>query len=166
MPECSSTHVQSPEIFQGSHLQDASHSINFDDYLTQESDQLIFGPPDLEDVDKFSSPSFQWDSFPDIDFAAWINDSNIDTHSPSSPIPIPSPTDTTSSFIGYQDHTQFSPNERAFSPVTFAAFHPLPRSISPPSFEETKNSLGHVTRWHTTPAWASQLWDAPSPLRT
>ena len=28
----------------------------------------------------FSSPSFQWDSFPDIDFAAWTNDSNIDAH--------------------------------------------------------------------------------------
>ena len=203
--------VQSPAM----HDHDASLFLNFDDYAAQDSDQLIFGPLDLEDV-----PSIQWDPFPEIDadakppynyssfstmshydfgpsptnsyydsstlyspveevnptspdLAAWINDPDFGAHSSSSPIPIPSSADTTSSFIGYQDHTRFSPDPTAFSPTSFAALHPLPRSISPPSFPETYSVRPRVHSVMSpsdmslhTPTWASQLWDAPSAHRT
>ena len=214
--------LQSPEI-PYLHDKDASHFINFDDFTPQDSDQLIFGPIDLEDVHN-TSPSFQWDSFPEIDtdvkppynnyssfstmshyefgpaspnsyydstmlyspidehnstsldLGGWINDPDLAVHSPSSPIPIPSPTDTnasTSSFIGYHDHTQFSPDQTAFSPTTFAALHPLPRSISPPSSDDPYSTRPRVHSAISprdmslhTPTWASQLWDAPSAHRT
>ena len=201
--------IQSPLM----HDKDASHFINFDDYAAHDSDQLIFGPLELEDVH-----SVQWDPFPEIDtdvkppynyssfstmshyefgpsptnsyydsttlyspvedptsldLAVWINDPDLAVHSPSSPISIPSPTDTTSSFVGYQDHTQFSPDPTAFSPTSFAALHPLPRSISPPSFDETYSVRPRVHSVMSprdmslhTPTWASQLWDAPSAHRT
>ena len=217
--------IQSPEIpyLHDSHFKDASHFINFDDYTAQDSDQLIFGPLDLEDVHSIhpTSPSFQWDSYPDIDpdvkqpypyssfstmshyefgpsptnsyydsgtlyspveehnpaaaldLGIWINDPDLAPHSPSSPVAIPSPTDTTSSFIGYQDHTRFSPDATPFSPASFAALHPLPRSISPPTFEDNYSARPRVHSVMSprdmslhTPAWASQLWDAPSALRT
>ena len=103
------------------------------------------------------------------DLATWINDPDL---SPSSPIPIPSPTDTNfstspSSYVAYTD-----PN---FSPASFAALHPLPRSISPPSSFE--DNLMARPRVHSvvsprdmsslqTPSWATQLWDAPSAQRT
>ena len=153
------------------HDKDASH-IDFNDYAAQDSDQLIFGPLDLElDV------RCKWDPFPEInsdvkaphnyssfstisqrefvpsptnshydsgtsyspveehnptslDVAGWINDPDLGTYSSSSPIPIPSPTDTTSSFVGYQDHTRFSPDLTAFCPTSSAALCPLSRSIS------------------------------------
>ena len=201
--------IQSPVM----HDKDASHFISFDDYATQDSDQLIFGPLDLEDVH-----NIQWDPFPEIDTAdvkppynyssfsnmshyefgpsptnnyydsgtlyspaeehnstsldlgVWINDP---LYSSPSPIPIPSPSDTTSSFIGYQDHTRFSPDPTAFSPTSFAALHPLPRSISPPSFDEVYSLRPRVNSVMSprdmslhTPTWASQLWDAPSAHRT
>ena len=196
--------IQSP-------VKDASHFIP---YTPQDSDQLIFGPLDLEDVH-----SIQWDPFSEIDadvkppynyssfstmshyefgpspanayydsgslyspveehnpaaldFAGWINDPDLGAHSPSSPINIPSPTDTSSSFIGYQGHTQFSPDLSAFSPTSYAALHPLPRSISP-SLDETYSIRPRVQSVMSprdmsmhSPAWASQLWDAPSAHRT
>ena len=109
---------------------------------------------------------------PSLDLAVWINDPDLGPHSPSSPINIPSPTDTTCSFIGYQD-THFSPDQAAFSPTSFAALHPLPRSISPPSLDETYSVRPRVQSVMSprdmslhTPSWASQLWDAPSAHRT
>ena len=210
---------RSPEIpyLQDSHFKDASHFINLDDYAAQDSDQLIFGPLDLEDVHRH--PTIQWDPWHDIDpdvkppypyssfstmshyefgpsttnsyynsgafcspaeeqnptsldLAGWINDPDLGAHSPSSPIAIPSPTDTsTSSLIGYQDHTRFSPDSTAFSPTSFAALHPLPRSISPPSADDIYSVRPRVhsvmsPRDMSTPTWASQLWDAPNALRT
>ncbi|KIM46420.1 hypothetical protein M413DRAFT_65005 [Hebeloma cylindrosporum] len=103
------------------------------------------------------------------DLATWINDPDL---SPSSPIPIPSPTDTNfsvspSSYVAYTD-----PN---FSPSSFAALHPLPRSISPPSsFEDNPMARPRVHSFVSprdmsslqTPSWATQLWDAPSAQRT
>ncbi|KAF8165573.1 hypothetical protein B0H34DRAFT_689618 [Crassisporium funariophilum] len=216
-------------------MKDASHYLSFDDnlhYAPQDSDQMIFGPLDLEDVPGVhpTGPSFHWDSYaeiePDVkpsynfsslstmshyeygptqssptnsyydsagfyspaedatnsasldDLATWINDPDIGTlHSPSSPIPIPSPTDTnvstSSSFVAYQDHTRFSP-DAGFSPTSFAALHPLPRSISPsPPFDGAHAARPRVHSVVSprdmslhTPSWASQLWDAPSALRT
>ena len=203
--------IQSPPI----HDKDASHFINFEPYTAQESDQLIFGPLDLEDVhniqwDPFSEidpdvkPRYNYSSFStmshyefgpsppngyydsgsiyspveehnptSLDLGGWINDQDLSAHSPSLPINIPSPTDTTSSFIGYQGHTQFSPDQAAFSPTSFAALHPLPRSISPPSLDETYSVRPRVQSVMSprdmslqTPSWASQLWDAPSAHRT
>ena len=166
--------IQSPAM----HDKDASHFINFDTYTAQDSDQLIFGPLDIEDVhsiqwDPFSEidtdvkPHYNYSSFStmshyefgpspangyydsgtlyspveehnptSLDLTGWINDPDLNVHSASLPINIPSPTDTTS-FIGYQGHTQFSPDPAAFSPTSFAALHPLPRSISPPSVDES-----------------------------
>ena len=116
----------------------------------------------------FSALSHYYDS-PLDDLSTWINDPDL---SPSSPIPIPSPTDTTfstspSSYVAYTD-----PN---FSPAAFAALHPLPRSMSPPSSFE--DNLMARPRVHSvvsprdmsslqTPSWATQLWDAPSAQRT
>ena len=204
--------IQSPVM----HDKDAFHFNNFDAYTPQDSDQLIFGPIDLEDVhniqwDPFSEidtdvkPHYNYSSFStmshyefgpspangyydsgslyspveehnpaSLDLAGWINDPDLGAHSPSSPINIPSPTDTTtSSFIGYQGHTQFSPDPAAFSPTSFAALHPLPRSISPPSLDETYSVRPRVQSVMSprdmslhTPTWASQLWDAPSAHRT
>ena len=201
--------IQSPAM----HDKDASHFINFDPYTAQDSDQLIFGPLDLEDAH-----NIQWDPFPEIDtdikphynyssfstmshyefgpspangyydsgslyspveehnptsldLAGWINDQDLNAHSPSLPINIPSPTDTNSSFTGYQGH--FSPDQAAFSPTSFAALHPLPRSISPPSLDGSYSVRPRVQSVMSprdmslqTPSWASQLWDAPSAHRT
>jgi hypothetical protein len=199
--------IQSPAM----HDKDASHFINFEPYTAQDSDQLIFGPLDLEDAhniqwDPFSEmdtdvkPHYNYSSFStmshyefgpspangyydsgslyspveehnptSLDLAGWINDPD----SSSLPINIPSPTDTNSSFIGYQGHTQFSPDPAAFSPTSFAALHPLPRSISPPSLDDTYSVRPRVQSVMSprdmslqTPSWASQLWDAPSAHRT
>jgi hypothetical protein len=198
--------IQSPVM----HDKDASHFIGFDPYTAQDSDQLIFGPLDLEDVhsiqwDPFSEidadvkPPYNYSSFStmshyefgpspangyydsgslyspveehnpaSLDFNGWINDPDLGAHSPSSPINIPSPTDTT----WVNGHTQFSPDSAAFSPTSYAALHPLPRSISP-SLDETYSIRPRVQSVMSprdmslhSPAWASQLWDAPSAHRT
>ena len=149
-------------------------------------DDLLF---DLDDLHTQHQPQFHWDPYPqddvkpvyydyqqqyeiyspqdDVDLATWINDPEL---APSSPIPIPSPSDSVSSYYpeSFADPT-------AFSPTSFAALHPLPRSISPPStFEDPRAAMR--PRVHSvvspremslqTPSWASQLWDAPSALRT
>ena len=201
--------IQSPDIHYY-HDKDASPFINFNDCPPHDSDQLIFGPLDLEDAN--TAPSFHWDSFPELDsdikppynypsfstmshydfgpssansyydsptlyspiddtldLGVWVND----PASPASPIPIPSPTDTNVSFLAYQDHTRFSPDPTAFSPTSFAALHPLPRSISPPSIDDSYSARPRVQSAISprdmslhTPSWASQLWDAPSAHRT
>ncbi|KAF9006611.1 hypothetical protein BDQ17DRAFT_1352047 [Cyathus striatus] len=194
-----------------------------------DSDQMIFGPIDLEDAPPIhtSPTSYHWDPYLDIDadmkpaynfsslsaisqshydlqtspassyydsgdlyspivqgsptlednlyLADWINDPALAAmSSPSSPISIPSPIDTQSptSFVPYNDQSHF-PSDGAFSPASFAALHPLPRSISPPSsFDEVRpvrQRVSSITPGDTsihTPSWASQLWDTPSSLRT
>jgi len=109
------------------------------------------------------------------DLATWINDPDL--NSPSSPIAIPSPLDSnlssSSSYLGY--HDQFS-QDAAFSPATFAAMHPLPRSMSPPSSFEEGRSAAMRPRVQSVvsprdvsmhaPTWASQIYDPPSAHRT
>ncbi|KAF8204747.1 hypothetical protein BJ912DRAFT_1018044 [Pholiota molesta] len=126
-----------------------------------DSDHMIFGPIDLDDpaatyhwdayneIEPDVKPAypFPYDFGPHhpydynphedtaalADLATWIHDPDP---SPSSPIPIPSPSEaSSSSFIGYQDTVFPSDaafNDAAFSPTSFAALHPLPRSMSPP----------------------------------
>ena len=133
-------------------------------------DSLHWNSYDHQDVKpySFSALSHYYDP-PLDDLSTWINDPDL---SPSSPIPIPSPTDTNfsispSSYVAYTD-----PN---FSPAAFAALHPLPRSMSPPSSFE--DNLMARPRVHSvvsprdmsslqTPSWATQLWDVPSAQRT
>ena len=116
-------------------------------------------------------------SSPHVDnlfLANWINDPDLSmASSPSSPISIPSSVPPQSpSFAAFSDHSNF-PQTAAFSPTEFAALHPLPRSISPPSsFEERPHmprqrvhSISPLdTRLHT-PSWASQLFDTSGALR-
>lgn len=164
-----------------SSMKDATH---FDDsihYSSYDSDQMIFGPLDLEDVNSFHTPTVppQWYSCADIepggmynptedttnsaslDLATWINDPEFSAmDSPSSPIPIPfSLSDTnlsaSSSFDSYQDHTQLLP-DAGFLPTSFAALHPLSRSLSPSSpYKDAQ-----------IPSWATQFWDEPSAHQT
>ena len=115
-------------------------------------------------------------SSPHIDnmfLANWINDPELSLSSPSSPISIPSPVPPQSpSFVSFTDQSHLS-RGATFSPTEFAALHPLPRSISPPSsFEERPHmprqrvhSISPLdTRLHT-PSWASQLFDTSGSLR-
>jgi len=113
----------------------------------------------------FSFPT-QYDFYDSsYDLATWINDPDI---SLSSPISISPPSDTNispaSSYVNYDQ----------FSPASFAAMHPLPRSISSPSpFEDNRArprvysavSPSDMSSLHT-PSWATQLFNAPSPQRT
>ena len=207
-------------------------ALSFDDpahYNAPDTDQLIFGPLDLEDGPAIaaSNVGYGWDSFSDVDtdikpsypfpsfspmthyelvhghsanyfdsntmyspvdesvnsnmddLATWINDPDLSTgiHPPSSPISIPSPTETnisgSSSFMPYHDHSPFSPSA-AFSPTSFAALHPLPRSVSPQS--SSYDDIRTRPRVHSvvspremsvqTPPWAAHLWDASSAIRT
>lgn len=107
----------------------------------------------------------------------WINDSDFSlTGSPASPIPIPSSLDSSqsSSFIPFSDQSHF-PHNMPLSPVTFAALHPLPRSLSPTSPIDELQQHFHRQRVDSispqdvsaaTPSWATQLWDGPSSLRS
>lgn len=168
-----------------------------------DSDHLIFGPIDLDDpaanyhwdayaeIEPDVKPAYPFhydfgphhpyeynpheDSAALADLATWIHDPDP---APSSPIPIPSPSEaSSSSFMGYQDTVFPSDaafNDAAFSPTSFAALHPLPRSMSPPSIDASHTARLRVhsvmsprdTPLHP-PAWAAHLWDAPSaPQRT
>lgn len=109
--------------------------------------------------------------------ASWLNDPEIAALPPSSsPINIPSSLDSqqSSSFIPFTDHSHF-PSDNAFSPMSSSdiALHQPPRSISPsPSFEEARPTRPRVQSINPTatsvhaPAWATQLWDSPSTLRS
>ncbi|TFK43764.1 hypothetical protein BDQ12DRAFT_662349 [Crucibulum laeve] len=128
-------------------------------------DSGVYSPDDLH-----SSPTLEDNLY----LANWINDPDIASiPSPSSPITIPSSADIQqSSFVAYNEHGHF-PTDGAFSPTSFAALHPLPRSISPPSsFDDGRplrqrvNSISPRDSSLHTPSWASQLWDTPSSLRT
>ena len=104
---------------------------------------------------------------PSLDLAVWNNDPDLSSHSPSSSISIPSHTDTTSSFIGYKGDSHFSPDQAAFSPTFLAALHPLPRSISPPSLDETYSVRPRLHNSGMHPALIvdasalCQAWESP-----
>lgn len=87
----------------------------------------------------------------------------------TSPIPIPSPT-AESQFVPYHGPSHF-PDDSSFSPVSFAALHPLPASVSPSSsfddscFDTSRQRVDSISSIDTsslvvTPDWASQLWDS------
>ncbi|KAF8622180.1 hypothetical protein AX15_007292 [Amanita polypyramis BW_CC] len=106
----------------------------------------------------------------------WVNDPDFSlAASPVSPIPIPSSLDTSqcSSFVPYSEQSHFPPN-LALSPATYAALHPLPRSLSPASpideaqhyHRQRVDSISPQDVSPATPSWASQLWDTSSSLRS
>ncbi|KAH9482531.1 HMG1/2-like protein [Psilocybe cubensis] len=176
------------DLDDASPVQHHPHNFHWDSYLNIEPDikpsfvfptmanyEFAHPQPPFYDPAALYSPSDDPASAPSLDdLATWINDPDLALHSPSSPIPIPSPSDTnisaSSSFIAYQDF----PQDAAFSPTAFAALHPLPRSISPPSSFDDPRAVR--PRVHSvvsprdmsmhTPSWASQLWEAPSAHRT
>nr|BAG24407.1 hypothetical protein [Coprinopsis cinerea] len=143
-----------------------------------------YGPPEVSPTGSYydsgtnfyssepvkNSPSLEDNLY----LANWINDPELSAPSPSSPISIPSPSDmhtstAASSFSAFGDHTQFSANDPVFSPSSFAALHPLPSSVSPPSsFEDPQpirqrvNSLNPADMSLSKPSWASHLWDTPA----
>jgi hypothetical protein len=216
-------------------MKDATSLLNFNDgshFVPPDSDSLIFGPLDWEELPYRESPAvpFPWDPFSDFDsdikptysFSApssgstnyefgpshssptdsyynsgglysteelnsspafdnnvylenWINDPDMSPiPSPSSPIPIPSnaPASQSPSFVPYIGLPHF-PNG-SYSPVGFAALHPLLASVSPSTlFEDQKlvqrqriDSVSPQEMSLQPPSWASQLWDGPSSLRT
>ena len=109
----------------------------------------------------------------DMFLANWINDPELALSSPSSPISIPSPIPPHSpSFLSFTDQSHF-PRGPTFSPTEYAALHPLPRSISPPSsFEERPHiprqrvhSVSPLDTRLYAPSWASQLFDTSGSLR-
>lgn len=102
---------------------------------------------------------------------AWVNDS--ERNASTSPIPIPSsPVDP--QFVSYHGPSHF-PEEGAFSPVTLAALHPLPESISPsssfedrfPATRQRVDSISSISPMDTSlvPEWASQLWEKSQPTQ-
>jgi hypothetical protein len=119
-----------------------------------------------------SSPTLNTNDY----LASWINDPDLSLPvSPTSPISIPSSMDIpdSSSFVSYTEQNHF-PRGAMLSPTAYAALHPLPRSMSPASsFEDhypvQRQRINSISPQDTslhTPSWASQLWDAPSSLRS
>lgn len=116
-----------------------------------------------------SSPSADTTSY----LATWLNDPEI---AASSPINIPSSLEShqQTSFIPFADHSHF-PSDGPFSPMSPSnmSLDSHARSISPsPPFEDAHPARHRVlsinptaTSVHT-PAWATQLWDSPSTLRS
>ncbi|KIL70272.1 hypothetical protein M378DRAFT_156363 [Amanita muscaria Koide BX008] len=102
----------------------------------------------------------------------WVNDPEFSlAASPVSPLAIPSSLDTShsGSFIPYNE-SHFPPS-LALSPASYAALHPLPRSMSPTSpieeFQRQRvDSISPQDVSGVTPSWASHLWDTPSSLRS
>ncbi|KAF7775710.1 transcriptional regulator family: HMG [Agaricus bisporus var. burnettii] len=119
--------------------------------------------------DLANSPSCDTTSY----LASWLNDPEI---AASSPINIPSSLDThqQTSFIPFSDHPHF-PTDGTFSPMSPSnmSLDSHARSISPsPPFEDphpTRHRVLSVNPTATsvhTPAWATQLWDSSSSLRS
>lgn len=119
--------------------------------------------------DLASSPSCDTTSY----LASWLHDPEI---AASSPINIPSSLDShqQTSFIPFSDHPHF-PTDGTFSPMSPSnmSLDSHARSISPsPPFEDPHPARHRVlsvnptaTSVHT-PAWATQLWDSSSSLRS
>ncbi|GBE79909.1 hypothetical protein SCP_0211110 [Sparassis crispa] len=107
-------------------------------------------------------------------YSHWITDPDPPSlfHS-SLPIPIPnhqSQSPPGESFIAYSNSSSVFPDVTAFSPMTaFAALQPLPRSFSPQDDTIMTDALQHDMSQAfapPAPAWATQLWDSPSPQDT
>ncbi|KAF5363465.1 hypothetical protein D9756_000179 [Leucocoprinus leucothites] len=108
--------------------------------------------------------------------ANWLNDPEIATmQTPSSPINIPSSLDShqSSSFIPFADHSHFPSSDTTFSPMSPSnmTMNQPPRSPSPLSDEARPPrprvmSINPTATSVHTPAWATQLWESPSSLRS
>lgn len=133
------------------------------------SDQMIFGPIDLDDQppqpfpwDDDVKPAYPFAALNHYEFAPAYDDLSSWINDPASPIGVPSPSDTSSS--------SFVPYDLQYTPASFAALHPLPRSLSPPTFDPApaRPRVHSVVspRDMQPPAWAAALWDAPSAMRT
>lgn len=99
----------------------------------------------------------------ELNLSNWVHDSE-----PASPIPIPSPTADNTQFVPYRGSMHF-PDESAFSPVSFAALHPLPASVSPSSSFDDRFAvpaqIESISPMDVTPVpeWASQLFEQQQP---
>lgn len=147
-----------------------------------DSDQLLFGPLDLDDGQQFSQlnrePSFadiepdfktnpySFSALPTYEFGLPSTNVFFDTGGVYSP-PESAPMEDLSTWIN-DSELSFSPTDSAFSP-TFAALHPLPRSVSPASssFDVTRTMKPRVRSIISpcemalqSPSWATQLWDS------
>ncbi|KZT06397.1 uncharacterized protein LAESUDRAFT_736842 [Laetiporus sulphureus 93-53] len=123
-----------------------------------------------------ATPDFNDTTF----YSHWLTDPDASTFVGASvPIPIPAHQALATpppqqhqpqSFGAYNDSSVF-PDVAAFSPLTaFAALQPLPRSYTPDEDAIMTDALrGDSTSALSpantpyTPAWATQLWDSPSP---
>ena len=141
-----------------------SHASPADNYYNSGG---LYSPEELN-----SSPGFGNNLYLDN----WVNDPDMSPiPSPSSPIPIPSNATSpqSPSFVAYVEHPHFL-HDSSFSPAGFAALHPLPASVSPSTSFEDQNpvqrqridSISPQEMSLHPPSWASQLWEAPSSLRT
>ncbi|KAK0453945.1 putative HMG1 protein [Armillaria borealis] len=118
----------------------------------------FFAPEALD-----NSPSFDNNLY----LSNWVHDTDLP--SPSSPISIPASTPSPP-YIPFAERSPYAA-DKAYSPANFAALHHLPPSASPASsfedihsFERSRvDSISPKEVSAMTPAWASQLWDAPRP---
>lgn len=136
-------------------------------------------PPHAYDFNLPQSPSFNTGSFalmsgaqpsePDTHFqySQWLTEPECPPlDASSSPIPIRSTLSvpqTPPTFNAYAEQHPF-PQNASFSPSDFAAYHPLPRSISPSalsaeskSYPRHDDSAGEA--FVQPPSWASQMWE-------
>ncbi len=105
------------------------------------------------------SPAFNNDLY----LSNWLHDT--ETLPSSSPIPIPS-----SQSPQFPNPADRFPTDKTYSPGDFAAFHPLPGSVSSSPFDDglrpferpRVDSISPSEISLNTPNWATQLWD-PAP---
>jgi hypothetical protein len=105
----------------------------------------------------------------------WINDTEIPVGSPSSPIPIPSSIPQSSGFSAFGEQQQVAfPSQGMLSPTSYAALHPLPRSMSPTSplsagaYSPERPRVDSISPQDTSlspPSWASNLWEPSGTIR-
>lgn len=136
-------------------------------------------PPHLYDFNMPSSSSFNPGSFtlmsgvqpsdsdPNFQYSQWLTEPECPPlDASSSPIPIRatlSVPQTPPVFHPFIEQHPF-PQNASFSPSDFAAYHPLPRSISPSALSvESKSYQGHddfvAEASVQPPSWASQMWE-------
>ncbi|KAJ7284075.1 putative HMG1 protein [Mycena rebaudengoi] len=176
---------------------------DFDDgvYDNSGSQQYLWNPTEEVDVKpvfplpssspahyELGSPAYPDNVYPDLLYRDetkpfgniyipdWMNNHDMDMSpiSPTSPIPIPSSSPQSPSFVAYGEHSPFA-HDAPFSPASFAAALPLPRSSSPSSssfddhrYAVPRQRIESVSPHETqTPIWATQLWDdSPAPRDT
>ncbi|KAF9021504.1 hypothetical protein BDZ89DRAFT_1093474 [Hymenopellis radicata] len=106
------------------------------------------------------SPAFNNDLY----LSNWVHDTEMPQS--SSPIPIP----TSSQSPQFPNPAERFPTDKTYSPADFAAFHPLPSSVSSSPFDDglrpferpRVDSISPSEISLNTPNWATQLWD-PAP---